>query len=228
MEVRLVIANGKQAGQEIPVKSPKFLIGRNDDCQLRPQSHLVSRRHCAILVEADTAIIEDLGSTNGTLLNDEKLVGRRDLKTGDRIKVGLLELEVRLSVGVGGKSKPKVESIQEAAARTAAQAAASDDDLDVTSWLADDDAAVAPKKATEKKQVPFDETVAGTSLMDTATMPANPLAAKKTEKEKEPEPKKEGPAKTVTKFNKGAKPTANNSGAAADDALRQFFHRKKV
>ena len=38
MEVKLVVANGKNVGQEIPVPGPKFLIGRADDCQLRPEA----------------------------------------------------------------------------------------------------------------------------------------------------------------------------------------------
>ena len=123
MEVKLVVANGKQAGKEISVKSPKFVIGRGEDCQLRPQSHLVSRRHCVILIDEDSAAIEDLGSTNGTFVNGEKLDGRHELKSGDRIKVGMLEVDVQLPVAVGGKPKPKVQSVQEAAVRTAASAA---------------------------------------------------------------------------------------------------------
>jgi pSer/pThr/pTyr-binding forkhead associated (FHA) protein len=230
MEVKLVIANGKQAGQEIPVKTAKFVIGRGEDCQLRPQSSLVSRRHCAIHVDVGSADVEDLGSTNGTLLNGEKLVGRHSLKSGDHIKVGLLELEVQLPVGLGGKSKPKVESIQEAAARTAAKAAASDDDLDVSSWLGEDDDFIMP--STPGKKAPdFDETVVGTSLVDTTAMPLTPASAKKKEPEKKQEApeKKEGQSKTVSKFTRSTpKPTTGSSGSAADDALRHFFQRKKT
>jgi pSer/pThr/pTyr-binding forkhead associated (FHA) protein len=220
MEVKLVVANGKQAGKEISVKSPKFLIGRNVDCQLRPQSHLVSRRHCAILTEENSAIVEDLGSTNGTFLNGEKLEGRRELKSGDRIKVGLLEVDVQLAVAVGGKSKSKVQNVQEAAARTAASASAGEDDFDVSRWLGEeDDALNVPPPA--KKPAVGDDTTTGTSLVDTTLMPVAPAPQKEEEK------KKEAPAKATGKLNRSAKPTANNSGAAADDALRHFFHRKK-
>ena len=99
MEVNLIVANGKQMGKKISISSPKFLIGRGEECNLRPQSSLVSRKHCVILIEKDSAAIEDLGSTNGTLVNGEKLAERRELKNGDRIKVGMLELEVQLAVG---------------------------------------------------------------------------------------------------------------------------------
>jgi pSer/pThr/pTyr-binding forkhead associated (FHA) protein len=223
MEVKLLVVNGKQAGIEIPVTSPKFVIGRNEDCQLRPQSHLVSRRHCAILVEADSAAVEDLGSTNGTFVNDEKIAGRRVLKSGDRIKVGMLEVEVRLAVAVGGKWKPKVQNVQEAAARTVAAASADEDDFDVSRWLGDEDDALNVPPPAQKPAV-GEETVAGTSLIDTAAMPVAPAPPQKEEEKK----KKESPAKTAGKLNRSAKPTTNSSGTAADDALRHFFHRKKA
>ena len=98
MEVNLIVANGKLMGKKIPVASSKFLIGRGEECNLRPQSSMVSRKHCVILVERDSAAIEDLGSTNGTFVNDERLAERRQLNNGDRIKVGMLELEVQLAV----------------------------------------------------------------------------------------------------------------------------------
>ena len=137
MEMKLVVIGGKQAGMEIPVRRPKFLVGRGEECQLRPQSHLVSRKHCAILVEEGSAAIEDFGSTNGTFVNGEKIQQRRELNNGDRIKIGMLELEVRLTAAAADKKKPKVHSVQEAAARTVASTA-SDDDDEISQWLAED------------------------------------------------------------------------------------------
>ena len=54
MEVKLVVTNGRHAGREIPIKGPKFFIGRAEDCHLRPGSDLVSRHHCVILVGKTT------------------------------------------------------------------------------------------------------------------------------------------------------------------------------
>ena len=84
MEVKLVVVGGVQAGKEIPVPAPKFLIGRGPECRLRTQSNLVSRKHCAILIEENAAAIEDFGSTNGTHVNGVKIQQRRRLKNGDR------------------------------------------------------------------------------------------------------------------------------------------------
>jgi pSer/pThr/pTyr-binding forkhead associated (FHA) protein len=65
MNVELVVIGGAKAGMEIRLLSPRFLIGRGDECQLRPRCRLVSQRHCAISADKDSAIIEDYGSAPG-------------------------------------------------------------------------------------------------------------------------------------------------------------------
>ena len=92
MEVKLVVVGGSHAGMAIPIPGPKFLIGRGESCQFRPQNKLVSRNHCAILVHEDSVTIEDAGSRNGTFVNGEK-IQQRELKNGDRVKVGVFELQ---------------------------------------------------------------------------------------------------------------------------------------
>ena len=225
MEVNLIVANGKQMGKKISVSSSKFLIGRGEECHLRPQSSLVSRKHCIILIEENSAAIEDLGSTNGTFVNDEKLEQRRELKTGDRIKVGMLGLEVQLAVGAGAKKKAAIHSVQEAAARTVATASVADEDFDVSRWLGEDDAATLspPRKASSIG----DDTMAGKSLVDTTTIPIPPPHKEDEEEKKKKKKEPQQPAKAVGKLLRPAKPATDSSGEAADDALRHFFHRKK-
>jgi pSer/pThr/pTyr-binding forkhead associated (FHA) protein len=147
MEVTLIVVGGKNAGKEVPVAGPKFFIGRAADCQLKPHSDLVSRHHCAIMVEEAFVAIRDFGSKNGTQVNGERVQGERELKVGDRITVGDLELEVQFGVGIGGKKKPKVKSVQEAVARTVE--ASGDDDMDLDSWLSDTDTQTLDPADTE-------------------------------------------------------------------------------
>jgi len=128
MEVKFVVVGGNSSGKKIAIPGPKFLIGRSEECQLRPKSDLVSRHHAVVLVEEGFAAIRDFGSKNGTFVNGEKIAAEQELKNGDHLKVGPLEFEVELVVEVGGKKKPKVHSIQEAAARTVETAAAPTDD----------------------------------------------------------------------------------------------------
>ncbi|GAB4149956.1 MAG: hypothetical protein Fur0037_18350 [Planctomycetota bacterium] len=65
-------------------------IGRAADCDLVVADSKVSRRHARLIVEAGVAEIEDLGSSNGTLLNGHR-VRRRVLRPGDRLGIGTVE-----------------------------------------------------------------------------------------------------------------------------------------
>jgi len=65
-------------------------------CHIRPQSQLVSRRHCVISAANGSATIEDCGSANGTLVNGKPLQQRHTLKNGDWITVGTLDFEFRI------------------------------------------------------------------------------------------------------------------------------------
>ena len=133
MELRLKVLGGKQAGQEIPIAGPKFLIGRGEECQLRPNSDAVSRQHCVLQLEDGRATVCDLGSRNGTLINDQRVEGRYTLKTGDRLTIGQLRFEVQLTTGLKGQKQPIVKDVKDAATRTRDAVAA--EDLDVDAWL---------------------------------------------------------------------------------------------
>lgn len=93
----LRVVGGKSAGQLIELPTGKFLVGREEDCHLRPNSDLVSRHHCVFIVDAYAARLRDLGSTNGTRVNGEPLHGAVGLKSGDTVAFGNLEFEVVLS-----------------------------------------------------------------------------------------------------------------------------------
>src|SRR6187551_42011 len=103
----LKVIGGKHAGQTIPLNRRKFLIGREQDCQLRPNSDLVSRHHCVFTVDDFTVRLRDLGSTNGTFVNGERIQGQVMLKPGDNVLVGKLSFEIvvreaaEVAVGAG-------------------------------------------------------------------------------------------------------------------------------
>jgi hypothetical protein len=125
MIAKLVVASGKNAGRAIAVKREKLLIGRAEECDVRPLSEEVSRRHCAILVGPADVWVEDLGSRNGTFVNDARISGKTRVRDGDLIRVGSLELKV---------------SCSDPAARAGS-------DNDVSKWLMTDEDSSAPHRS---------------------------------------------------------------------------------
>ncbi len=87
MGFQLVISEGKEAGREFLFDQGSVVIGRTPECDVILYDSGVSRRHARIFVEGDGIAIEDLGSSNGTLVNGAK-VDKRPLKDGDAITLG--------------------------------------------------------------------------------------------------------------------------------------------
>ncbi len=199
MELTLKLLTGRSAGKDIKIATNKFLIGRAEDCHLRPHSDLISRHHCAVLVEEGFCAVRDFGSKNGTYINGERVVGQQELHNGDRLKVGVLEFEVQLTSSVGGKKRPKVKDIKDAAQRMAAGPARSGCDDDISDWLAADNDAVRDTNRIDVKGLthPPHETPAvsmsnrettfiKTKTEETATLQHFSPAAKKRKSRKSP------------------------------------------
>jgi len=70
--VSLVVIGGPLKGQVFPVIKPKVLLGRCEADIVLDDSE-ISRKHCAIEVHGTSAVLADLGSTNGTFVDDEKV-----------------------------------------------------------------------------------------------------------------------------------------------------------
>ena len=106
LQAELKILGGKHQGKSIPLSTKKFLVGREQDCHLRPNSDMVSRHHCVFSIDDYAVRLRDLGSTNGTRVNGELLRGEVMLKSGDQIGIGKLELELVVRQAVAAASKP--------------------------------------------------------------------------------------------------------------------------
>ncbi|HEX3869860.1 MAG TPA: FHA domain-containing protein, partial [Pirellulales bacterium] len=132
MQIKLRIVGGKNAGQEIAITGPTFMIGKAATCQMRPRSDQIADEHCKLQLEPGLVRIVDSGSAVGTLVNGSRVQGSQELKPGDILKVGPLEFEVVLSASLAAKKKPKVSGVEDAAAR---MAGSSHDEIDVAQWL---------------------------------------------------------------------------------------------
>jgi len=98
MVAKLIVASGKSAGRSITLKQGKLLIGRSEDCDVRPLGEEVSRRHCAVVAEGDGLTVEDLKSRNGTYVNGVRISAKVTVADGDIVRVGPLELKVSCAV----------------------------------------------------------------------------------------------------------------------------------
>jgi pSer/pThr/pTyr-binding forkhead associated (FHA) protein len=70
-------------------------IGRGVECELRLDDTYVSQQHARIFDRSGNWYVEDLGSTNGTFVNEQKLVAPAMLTPGDKIRVGTTSVELR-------------------------------------------------------------------------------------------------------------------------------------
>ena len=73
----------------------EYVIGRDAGCQIRIEVELVSRSHAKLILEFDNALIEDLGSLNGTSVNGHPVTKRTRLWPNQRIEVGVATIELR-------------------------------------------------------------------------------------------------------------------------------------
>ena len=102
MRLFLVVQNeGKQKGMKIPAAVMPFLVGRDPECQLRPASTVISKKHCCFSREGDLFFLEDFG---------EKIFGKVPILSGERVQIGPLEFDVLIEVGVLVNAAPPAPS----------------------------------------------------------------------------------------------------------------------
>jgi two-component system cell cycle response regulator len=86
-EACLVVIYGLDLGKKFNLDRPSLIIGRSSKADIQIDQEAVSRNHCKLINTGKTIMLRDLGSTNGTYINDE-LVDEYVLRDGDFIKVG--------------------------------------------------------------------------------------------------------------------------------------------
>jgi pSer/pThr/pTyr-binding forkhead associated (FHA) protein len=166
MKLRLVVVGGVHDGKAIPITLPQFVIGRDPQCQLRPASPAISKRHCAVLVRGNQVFVRDFGSTNGTFVNGELVQGETELHNGDKLKVGPLEFTVGLEVATAPKpaakpaaAKPAANGNAEAVDMTVPQSEGPASDKIADLLLDDDGAAPAGSTLDTGESVPDGSTI---------------------------------------------------------------------
>jgi pSer/pThr/pTyr-binding forkhead associated (FHA) protein len=81
-------------GKTFPLNN-EMLIGRAEKCHIILQDTYASQVHARIFSKGEGFMVEDMGSTNGTYLNRQKVLGPTELQRGDHVKIGKTVLEMR-------------------------------------------------------------------------------------------------------------------------------------
>ena len=195
-----------------------------------------------------------MGSRNGTLVNDERVVGERELIAGDVLKVGPLVFEVVITQITAPQKHPKVTSIKEAAAHTAEGRPGEIDDVE--DWfettenmtggrIEETTGGRAPAEEAETREMESVETEEIKLDSTLLNMPSVPRPAPAAEPESQPQPEPSPPQTAPGATGDGdavppphampdpsrpgklpLRPRANDSREAAADVLRKFFNRR--
>jgi pSer/pThr/pTyr-binding forkhead associated (FHA) protein len=245
MLVKLIVRTGAQAGKELKIPAPHCLIGRSEECHLRPQIEAISRRHCMIVTTENEVVVRDLKSRNGTFVNGEPVAEEAVLLTGDILRVGPIEFEALIEQKASKPKQTAVKDIKEAVVRTAATGGADGaaDPGDVSQWLTDADEEERQKRMAtpETRQFRVDDTAHKIQLGGAAA--PVPEAGEEGTEEVKPESGEDTKIGASATEQTKAMPTrpqkkppgklpprpavqTNNSREAAADVLKKFFNRR--
>jgi two-component system cell cycle response regulator len=85
----LIVIAGSRLGEVVRLGGGEIIIGRATQATVQVQEQGVSRRHARLTVERGRVFLEDLGSSNGTMINGQRVTERTLVKDGDKIQVGV-------------------------------------------------------------------------------------------------------------------------------------------
>jgi predicted component of type VI protein secretion system len=86
----LVVKEGPNPGRRVEITKSTFIIGRDPASDFHIQDIEISRRHARLIAQSGGYTVEDLGSTNGTFVNNERIRTITPLRPGDALRLGEL------------------------------------------------------------------------------------------------------------------------------------------
>ncbi len=92
---KLQVVDGPNAGQSVPLGSEPILLGRGTDAAIRLDDDYVSTRHARFATNGEQWFVEDLGSTNGTYVEKQRITTATPVSLGIQVRLGKTVVELR-------------------------------------------------------------------------------------------------------------------------------------
>lgn len=105
LNVTLVVVGGDVKTPEVKLRLPST-VGRGRDCSIMLRHPLVSRQHCEIFESAGTLLVRDLGSLNGTFVNNQRIEGDAQLHPGQLLTIGTVTFRAMYDLADAAESPP--------------------------------------------------------------------------------------------------------------------------
>ena len=134
MKAKLVMFRSGGEQRDFTLGQPKTLIGRKNDCDIRIPLNEVSRHHAELRVDGETVQLKDLGSANGTYVNNKR-VASAELSAGDHLIIGPVVFTLQID-GKPAEIRPVKTKLKQRTATTADKKTA---EPEVTEALVDDE-----------------------------------------------------------------------------------------
>ena len=157
----LIILTGKHQGKRLTLPDGEVVFGRDETCQVRLATNEVSRFHCRVRCAADSVVVSDIDSRNGTLINDVAIQGETELHPGDTLRVGPVAFQL-VGKKVTGPASTAPASTAPAGTPPAGSAKKKPSDDSIMDWLADEEG---------------EDTSGDTTIIPRKSAPARPAAA---------------------------------------------------
>ena len=231
-QLTLKVIGGSHHGEEISVTGPKFFIGRDRDCQLRLQNDVISRHHCALVIDEGYVGVRDFNSKNGTFVDGNRVVGETELRSGSELVLGPVRFLVQREMARDGKEGSGAGSVRQAAARPPQTPQGREEEID--SWLDDtdpgkSDSNIMTSKSDLHRRSDVAHTVkvgkeTGDEILTDETAEFNPETAPTADDRRLPDVKE--PGKLPHRPEKQEEKTENTQ-AAVNKVLRKLREKKK-
>jgi len=87
-DAALVVIHGLDLGRKYDLMKETTIVGRSSKADIQVDQEAISRNHARFVIQGTKVLLKDLGSTNGTYVNDEMTSGEMQLRNGDLVKIG--------------------------------------------------------------------------------------------------------------------------------------------